>query len=96
MNIDLGDAHHDATCGEPDEHTAVSEAGPSAEHEDGELAVGGGERPVGESTSVGVAEGQHRRHHIGNQNVVPLELREDLRKSADRYSRHCDIASICN
>ncbi|KAL5218815.1 hypothetical protein ABZP36_019499 [Zizania latifolia] len=49
-------AHHDTACRKPYEHTTVREACPCAEHEDCELAIVGGKRPISETSSEGVAE----------------------------------------
>lgn len=85
------DGHHDAADGEAHKDAAVG-ARPGAEDEEGELAVGGGERPVGEAGAVGVAEGQDGREYVADEDVVPFHRGEELGEHADGDCSERDVA----
>ena len=63
-----GRAHddlHDTAHGQADNDGIVATAGPSRKDEDGKFSVGGQKRPVRQTHTIGVAEGQDGGNNIG-------------------------------
>ena len=85
------DGHHDAADDEAHEHATIRTS-PRAEDEERQLAVCGRQRPVCQACTVGVAERQDGREQVADQDIVPLDGREDLGEHSDGDGSQCNVA----